>query len=262
MTEATTQNGGAARDIATDVLLSAYIDNELSVTDALRLEEQLSSDERLRARLSALKALRHSLHKLPDEDSLSPALQASLQAHYAAPRPVLVRTPQWLAVAAAMMITALATGLLAPLVISGLMPSQSAVLGDALTGHMRSLVAPQPFDVASSDRHIVRPWLTARLPAAPRAADLTSDGFVLVGARIDIVEQRPVPVLVYRLREHVISLISLRQNAAPPAASLRDGYNLRGWREGDFTLIAVSDLPAGDLERFQRAYSSTFGQDE
>jgi hypothetical protein len=51
------------------------------------------------------------------------------------------------------------------------------------------LVAGQPADIASSDRHTVKPWFNGRLPYAPHVVDLASDGFPLVGGKF--AEPRP-----------------------------------------------------------------------
>ena len=67
-------------------------------------------------------------------------------------------------------------------------------------------MAPQPTDVSSSDRHTVKPWFNSRIPQSPQVVDLADKGFPLVGGRIDVIGTRPVPTLVYRHRQHLISL--------------------------------------------------------
>ena len=68
------------------------------------------------------------------------------------------------------------------------------------------LMAAEPVDVVSSDRHTVKPWFNGRIPNSPRVVDLAKDNFTLIGGRIDVVGQIPVPTLVYRHAKHIISL--------------------------------------------------------
>ena len=122
-------------------------------------------------------------------------------------------------------------------------------------GIAQLLMAPQPTDVSSSDRHTVKPWFNGRIPQAPRVVDLTQEGFPLVGGRIDVVDRTGVPTLVYRHRQHVISLsavpTAIRDAATPRAIK---GYNLVEWNDNGIAYWAVSDLGASDLDTFARAF--------
>jgi anti-sigma factor RsiW len=128
-----------------------------------------------------------------------------------------------------------------------------------LSDHMRALMAPQPVDVASSDRHTVKPWFSGRIPQAPRVVDLAADGFPLVGGRIDVIDGTPVPTLVYRVRAHLISLMEVpvasRRDESPLRRSI-NGYNLVHWIGDGVAYWAVSDVAAGDLEKFARLFQA------
>jgi anti-sigma factor RsiW len=124
-----------------------------------------------------------------------------------------------------------------------------------VTSHLRALMAPQPTDVSSSDRHAVKPWFNGRVPQAPRVVDLTNEGFPLVGGRIDVIDRVPVPTLVYRHRQHLISLTAIPAEASrTPARRTIAGYNLLDWTENGVRYWAVSDLGAGDLDSFAKAF--------
>jgi anti-sigma factor RsiW len=131
----------------------------------------------------------------------------------------------------------------------------NAVADALVVGHIRALMAPQTTDVSSSDRHTVKPWFNGRIPQAPRVVDLTQEGFPLVGGRLDVIGRTPVPTLVYRHRQHLISLTAPAgsRRTPPPARRARDGYNLVRWNDGDVTYWAGSGLGATDLDRFARA---------
>jgi anti-sigma factor RsiW len=128
------------------------------------------------------------------------------------------------------------------------------VAREVVADHIRGLLAPQPFDIASSDRHTVKPWFTAHLPESPQVPDLAAQGFVLVGGRVDVVGHDPVATIIYKHAKHTVSLTTL-----PPGQSVSDqtiaGYNIRSWSDAEFTYIAVSDIPPEDLASFERAFS-------
>ncbi len=73
------------------------------------------------------------------------------------------------------------------------------VASQVVAGHIRGLLAPQPFDVASSDRHTVKPWFTSRLPEPPQVPDLAAQGFALLGGRVDVIGHAPVATIGGRL---------------------------------------------------------------
>jgi anti-sigma factor RsiW len=132
---------------------------------------------------------------------------------------------------------------------------QEDVTNQVVAGHIRSLLAPQPFDIASSDRHTVKPWFTARLPESPQVPDLARQGFALLGGRVDVIGHDPVATIVYKHAAHTVSLTTLPHGQSVPEQTIA-GYNVRSWSDGDFTYVAVSDLPSADLAAFQRAFSA------
>jgi len=126
-----------------------------------------------------------------------------------------------------------------------------------VAGHVRSLMASQPTDVVSSDRHTVKPWFNGRIPQAPRVVDLANDGFPLVGGRIDVIDRVPVPTLVYRHRQHLISLYAVpagRPTIVPAAHRAIAGYNVLSWTDDGVAYWAVSDLAAADLDTFAKTF--------
>jgi anti-sigma factor RsiW len=136
-------------------------------------------------------------------------------------------------------------------------PGQTPVAQLVTASHLRSLMASEPIDVASSDRHTVKPWFNGRLPQSPRVVDLAAQDFTLVGGRIDVIGLVPAPTLVYRRRLHLISLTALpvAQAAAAPRRPI-DGYNVVEWTDADHAYWAVSDLARPELEEFAAAFRS------
>ena len=121
------------------------------------------------------------------------------------------------------------------------------------SGHRRSLLAASPIDVVSSDRHTVKPWLDARVGVSPPAPDLAQDGYALIGGRVEVIADRPVPALVYRHREHLITLVAEPQQGggttAPDDLS-SGGFSLVHWSDGAFSYWAISDMGRPELDDF------------
>ena len=83
----------------------------------------------------------------------------------------------------------------------------------------------------------------------------TSDGFPLVGGRLDYAGQRTVAALVYRHRQHIINLFLWpAEDGAMGGRAMttesRQGYHVLHWSSGGMIYWAVSDLNASDLRAF------------
>lgn len=240
-----------------ELQLTAYCDGELDPAAAVAFERRLAADEFLRARYSRLMSLQQAVRSLPLADVPSD-LQARVQARLNAERPnnvTVLRRRSW-------SFQALAASAVFGAVISGSamrtidhVGQEDAVASEVVAGHIRALLAPQPFDVASSDRHTVKPWFTARLPESPQVPDLTARGFTLLGGRVDVIGHSPVATIVYKHAAHTVSLTTLRPGETVPEQTVA-GYNVRSWRDQNFTYVAVGDLPAADLAAFERAFSA------
>ena len=127
------------------------------------------------------------------------------------------------------------------------------IADDLLSAHLRSLQPNHLLDVATSDRHTVKPWFNGRLDVAPPVIDLTADGFTLLGGRLDYLAGEPVAAIVYQRRKHVINLFvaphSAAKTARAPAESVQ-GYNIRHWSQNGLDLWVVSDLGGSELDEF------------
>jgi anti-sigma factor RsiW len=251
-----------------ELQMNAYCDGELDPASAIEFERRLAGDETLKAQYNRLLTLRRALRSLPQYDApagLQARIQSALDAERRgqvdrparAGRPVEAgrrrqRSWSFQALAAAAVFGAVISS--SVMVTLERYDRHQDVARAVVAGHIRSLLAPQPFDVASSDRHTVKPWFTSRLPESPQVPDLAAQGFVLVGGRVDVVGHDPVATIVYKHAAHTVSLTTL-----PPGQSVSDqaiaGYNIRSWSDAQFTYIAVSDLPGTDLATFERVFS-------
>jgi anti-sigma factor RsiW len=240
-----------------ELQLNGYCDGELDPVSANEFERRLANDESLKARHARLLSLRRAMRSLPQADMPS-SLQARIQSKLDAERPsnvTALRRRSWSfqALAAAAVFGAVISS--AVMMTIEQYDQRENVASQVVAGHIRSLLAPQPFDIASSDRHTVKPWFTARLPASPQVPDLAAQGFALLGGRVDVVGHDPVATVVYKHAAHTVSLTTLRPGQSVSEQTIA-GYNVRSWSDGDFTYVAVSDLPSADLAAFQRAFAA------
>jgi anti-sigma factor RsiW len=84
----------------------------------------------------------------------------------------------------------------------------------------------------------------------------------MVGGRIDVIGRVPVPTLVYRHRQHLISLTAVpsASGARAPARRAIAGYNVLTWSDDGISYWATSDLGSGDLDTFAKTFRETGAQ--
>jgi anti-sigma factor RsiW len=256
------------------LLLNAYLDDELDAASVLDVERRVDSDAALKAELTRLRELRDAFTAHVIKDRASDAFRARIAA-IADPaavtsRPSSVATMRskpparlqaapgarrtdWRQMAAAAAIAAVLASLGT---YAGLQQTASkGEIAEIVAGHQRALLATAPFDVASSDRHTVKPWFDGKLAVSPLVIDLSEAGFPLIGGRVDVVDGHAVPTSVYKRRAHVISLTAVpkpgsKDDGSPLKRTTRDGYTLLTWPGRDFTYSAVSDVAPNELEEF------------
>jgi anti-sigma factor RsiW len=114
-------------------------------------------------------------------------------------------------------------------------------------------------DVETSDRHTVKPWLSARLDLSPVVRDFAAEGFPLAGGRLDYIDGHDAAAMVYRRDRHIINLFAFRAPGPAedaPVQTARDGFNVVRWRMGGLSYAAVSDLEMPQLLMFARLVRS------
>jgi anti-sigma factor RsiW len=241
-----------------ELQLNAYCDGELDLASAAAFERRLAEDGKLRAEYTRLMSLRQAFRSLPPSEmpaGLQARILSSLDAGERPNRITALRQRSWSlqALAAAAVFGAVISS--SVMMTLDYFDQRQEVASQVVAGHIRSLLAPQPFDVASSDRHTVKPWFTSRLPESPQVPDLAAQGFTLLGGRVDVIGHSPVATIVYKHAAHTVSLTTLRSGQSVPDQTVA-GYNVRSWSDPDFTYVAVSDLPATDLATFERVFSA------
>jgi anti-sigma factor RsiW len=113
----------------------------------------------------------------------------------------------------------------------------------AVAAHTRATLGDHLIEVASSDRHTVKPWLSARLDYSPPVQDLANEGFTLIGGRLDSLQLRNIATLVYRYREHTIDVFVRPDDSLVATAASRSvrGFNVARASGRGMEWVAVSD---------------------
>ena len=228
-------------------MFQAYIDNELDLVHSLDVEHHLKECSRCADARNSLLALRSALQ----QSGLTYSAPASLYhkvRRISAPTREEARIPRranWLPWAG-FGVAAFAALLL--LVRPAGMSGDDVRLNEVVNSHLRSLMVNHLMDVVSTDQHTVKPWFNGKIDFAPDVKNFASQGFPLVGGRLDYLDGRRVAALIYRRNLHIINVFVWPATGKDP-----DGTeNLRGLsiinREAKgLHYCLVSDLNAREL---------------
>ncbi len=231
-------------------LLHAHADHELDVANSLELERHFQGCAVCAAEREAVhslkKALQQSSLRYNAPDSLRKELRRTAQA-------ATERTPsslfQSLLLWKSLAFGAATLALLAMLIRPGV-SGRDQLLDEAVSSHVRSLMADHLTDVASSDQHTVKPWFTGKLDFAPTVRDFAAQGYPLVGGRLDYLEGHSVAALVYRHNKHLINVFvwpTTRTGGRGPSVEHRRGYSVIRCEAGGLRYCLVSDLNQEEL---------------
>ncbi|MBN8871996.1 MAG: anti-sigma factor [Rhodospirillales bacterium] len=245
-----------------DLELGRLADGEVGVVRRFLLSRHLRHCAACAARYEEILTMRRTLRERLPAHRAPPALAARIGAALAAenrpaPVPSHPRRPAAFGARLGGVLAGGGVGVLAGIGLTLLVMGGSArgdrLTEDVLASHLRSMMGDHLTDVPTSDRHTVKPWLSARLDVSPPVHDFAAEGFPLVGGRLDYLDGHPAAAVVYRSDRHVINLFVWHDpqgGEAPPAVRLRQGFTVICWRKAGMGACAVSDVERATLERF------------
>jgi anti-sigma factor (TIGR02949 family) len=233
--------------------LDAYLDRELDAEASSAVREHVRTCAACRRQLAQRETLSRLVRRAPYY-SAPDRLRARVLAQSTRATSVR-RVLTWAAAAVLVLSVGAGMTLWRPASDRG-----DAIADEVVNSHVRSLMANHLFDVESTDLHTVKPWFLGKLDFSPPVVDLASNGFPLVGGRLDYVGGRPVAALVYQRQKHTINVFVSPEGDHP---SDRDfvltvsGFNLRHWIHNGMSFWAVSDLNDVELGEFAKALQAS-----
>jgi anti-sigma factor RsiW len=228
-------------------MFHAYIDNELDLVRSLDVERHLAGCATCAAARKSLLALRSALQQNGLTYSAPAALYQQVRRIAAPPREE-ARAPRqavwlpWLSFGVA------AFAALLLLVRPAGMSGHDELLNEAVNSHVRSLMVNHLMDVVSTDQHTVKPWFNGKIDFAPDVKDFASQGFPLVGGRLDYLDGRNVAALIYHRNKHIINVFVWPATGMEPAGTESlHGYSIINRTARGLHYCLVSDLNAKEL---------------
>jgi anti-sigma factor RsiW len=232
-------------------LVEPYLDDELDASLSAQVHEHLATCPECAEAHGRLLELRRGIraqapyYRAPAD--LHDQIHAALQQ---ADRPA---TGHWrsFAIAASVLLAVSLAWNLAVLRSS----NANRAADNMIAAHVRSMMATHLLDVPSSDRHTVKPWFNGKLDFAPDVKDFASQGFPLLGGRLDYIDGHAAAAMVYQRRQHVINLFTWPSASSGGQADFsRNGYHAVHWDGAGMTYWVVSDLAPAELQQFVDLY--------
>lgn len=240
--------------------IELYFDDEVTLSDRREFESHLEKCPECLAALESLKSIgsalkKHAIHNAP------PELQANVRnalKDIAGEDDNFTKWAPWLSFSGGgfALAAAIVWGTLTFNLNSNL---ATGITNEIMHAHIRSLQVDHAVDVSSSDKHTVKPWFNGKLDFSPLLKDLSGEGFLLKGGRLEYINNKTGSALVYKRREHLINVFTVISNSrsAPRQYSQIQGYNFVHWSDSGLDYWVVSDLNTKELRLFTDLYSST-----
>lgn len=234
-----------------------YVDEELDTAARNEVSAHLRACPECSSAVAAQMALKKATRTAGSKFSAPPELHAAIyrQMH---PHTSAGSWWKWLAVGAGMAAAALAV-----LLVAKSPETNRPLMAGLVDQHITTLASTNPVDVASEDRHTVKPWFQGKLAFTFTPPELAGSAFKLIGGKVIYVQQRPGAELLYASGAHKISVFVFKASEAgdvAPSWQASHSFNASAWREGglEFYLVtdASKDEASGLVSMFEKANRS------
>jgi anti-sigma factor RsiW len=237
--------------------LDANFDGELPPEEARALSEHLRQCPRCAADGIAKVQQKLAVRAAGQRFVPDPAFRSRIQKMVSARKPLL--WTRWLpTLAAAAVLLIVATFL----IFTRGRSADHQLLSELTDLHVATLASSNPVDVVSSDRHTVKPWFEGKIPFTFNLPELQDSPYVLVGGKVAYLNRSPGAELIFRLRQHQISLFIFQDHtlANEPAGNeslTAFSFSIRTWSSNGLRYFLVGDVSAQDLDKLATIIKAT-----
>ena len=228
--------------------LDTYLDGELSAAEARAVAEHVRGCAACAADALSRVQQKRAIRDAGQRFAPNPAFRAQIEKSLAPRRPLFGKR-LWLPV------LAISVGLLvAGAMFLTLRRSQQQMIGELVDQHVATLASANPVDVISTDRHTVKPWFAGKIPFTFNLPELEGSPFELVGGKVSYLSQSPGAELIFRVRQHQISVFIFQdRDDEKPRENEWNGtdlsFQVRSWRHNGLRYFVISDVAAQDVDK-------------
>ncbi len=231
--------------------LDAYFDGELPADEARALDEHLRGCASCAAEGLRKVQQKRAVQAAGQKFTPDPAFRNRIQKSIAAPKSSLGGR-RWFPV----FVTAIAAVLVASifLLTQSHRSGERQLISELVDQHVAALASSNPVDVVSTDRHTVKPWFEGKIPFTFNLPELQGSAFTLIGGRVAYVNQSPGAELIFRVRQHQISVFIFQERelgAALGNETVRTAlsFEVRSWCHNGLCYLVIGDASAQDLNQ-------------
>jgi anti-sigma factor RsiW len=230
--------------------IEAYVDGELTAAEERELSKHLRTCAACAAETLS-RSREKQLVRMAANARFVPNVDFRARVEKTSPRRSAVWARVWVPVLALMAVLLVSASLV--FIVRHQHAKEQELLAELADLHVTTIASANPVDVVSSDRHTVKPWFAGKIPFTFNLPELQGTPFTLVGGRLSYLQQSPGAELIFRVRQHQISVFIFQEKdlgsvAEMPAARRAQSFNIRSWIQDGLVYFAISDVNGADLD--------------
>jgi len=231
--------------------LDAYLDGELPVAEARTLGEHLRGCAACAAESLSRVQQKRAVQAAGKRFTPDPAFRARVQQSISTRKSSVWNRFWFPALAGAMAL--LIVGAIS-LHFNRERKGEQQLLSELADLHVATLASSNPVDVVSTDRHTVKPWFAGKIPFTFNIPELQDSPFALIGGKVSYLNQSPGAELIFRVRQHQISVFIFQEQALgntrpEDAVQTALSFNVRSWDHNGLRYFVIGDAGAQDLDK-------------